>query len=165
MKKVAIPMEELMAVLQLQMETAGSAVLNVTGWSMLPMLHNRRDSVTICPVEARCNRGDVILYRRKSGQYVLHRVLRRTEEGYILCGDNQFFTEKVEHDQLLAVVTGFTRKGKTYSVSHPGYRFYTGIWVFFHPVRWLYLMPRRAVGRIRTQIRHRQIRKLIKRRF
>lgn len=153
MKKVAIPMEELMPLLQLQMEASGSAVLTVTGWSMLPMLHDRKDTVTICPASGSCEKADVILYLRDNGQYVLHRILRKTKEGYILCGDNQFFTEKVREDQVLAVVSGFTRKGKSYLVTHPGYRRYAGLWVFFHPVRWLYLIPRRAVGSVRAMLR------------
>ena len=159
MKKVAIPMEELMPLLTLQMETAGSAQLTVTGWSMLPMLQNRVDRVTIQPVEDSCQKGDVILYQRKNGQYVLHRILRCREPGYILCGDNQFFTEKVEHSQVLAVVTDFTHKGKAYSVTNDGYRRYAKAWVFFHPIRWIYLVPRRILGYVRTFFRH------LKRRF
>ena len=159
MKQVAIPMEELMPILQLQMDTSGSALLTVTGWSMLPMLHNRKDTVAICPVTGSCKATDVILYQRDNGQYVLHRILRKTKTGYILCGDNQFFTEKLRQDQILAVVTGFTRKGKTYSVTQPGYRFYARFWVLFHPLRWLYLIPRRAVGKVRTFLRRRKNKK------
>ena len=153
MKQVDIPMEELVPLLRLQMETAGSAALTVTGWSMLPMLHNRKDQVIIAPVTDRCKRGDVILYCRENGRYVLHRILRCRKEGYILCGDNQFFTERVDHSQVIAVVTAFTRKGKHYPVTNAGYRRYTRCWVFFHPVRWLYLIPRRLLGYVRTFFR------------
>ena len=154
MKQVAISMEELVPLLQLQMETAGAAVLTVTGWSMLPMLHNRKDQVTIAPVTDRCKQGDVILYRRENGRYVLHRILRCRKDGYILCGDNQFFTEKVNHSQVIAVVTAFTRKGKNYLVTDAKYRRYTWFWVVFHPIRWIYLIPRRLLGYIRTFFRH-----------
>jgi len=153
MKKVAIPMEELMPLLQLQMETAGSASLTVTGWSMLPMLHNRKDRVTIVPVSGEEKRGDVILYLRDNGRYVLHRILRVKKDGYILCGDNQFFTERVRKDQVLAVVTGFTRNGKQYGTDHKGYRAYAFWWVALHPVRWVYLGPRRLVGWIKTKLK------------
>ena len=156
MKKIAIPMEELMALLQLQMQTTGSAPLTVTGWSMMPMLHNRRDSVVIEPVEDRQKKGDLILYRRENGQYVLHRILRLNKEGYVCCGDNQFFTEKVGESQLIAVVTRFTRGGKSYDVDNKGYRRYVWWWVNFHWLRWLYLGPRRLLGFVRTAIRHRK---------
>ena len=42
-----VPMEELVPLLQLQMETGGSARLIVTGYSMMPMLHHRKDSVVL----------------------------------------------------------------------------------------------------------------------
>jgi len=154
MKRLAIPMEELFEILQLQMETTGSASLTVTGYSMMPMLHNRKDTVTIVPVEGIREKGELILYRRESGKYVLHRILRCTKHGYICCGDNQFFTEKVTQEQLLAVVTGFTRKGKTYTVRDMSYRRYVAWWVALHPLRWLYLIPRRVLGWLRTGIRH-----------
>lgn len=150
MKRIAIPMEELMPLLQLQMEASGSASLTVTGWSMMPMLHNRRDSVVIRPVAGRQGKGDLILYQRANGKYVLHRILRVKKEGYVCCGDNQFFTEKVADDQLLAVVTRFTRGGKSYDVDNKGYKRYVWWWVNFHPVRWIYLVPRRLMGYVRT---------------
>ena len=74
MKKVAIPMEELMPLLQLQMEASGSAVLTVTGWSMLPMLHQGRDTVTLSPLPEKLKKYDLPLYQRENGQYVLHRI-------------------------------------------------------------------------------------------
>lgn len=156
MRKITIAMEELMPLLTLQMETAGSASLTVTGWSMMPMLHNRRDTVVIAPVKGQRKKGELILYQRENGKFVLHRILRARNGGYVCCGDNQFFTEKVEHSQLLAVVTRFTRGGKSYSVEDKGYRRYVWWWVNLHPLRWLYLVPRRLLGYIRTAIRHRR---------
>lgn len=158
MKQVLLPMEELMPLLQLQMDTCGSAKLTVTGWSMMPMLHNRKDQVVLQPVEGAQDKGALILYRRENGQFVLHRILRRRKGGYVCCGDNQFFTEKVSQEQLLAVVTAFTRKGKQYSVQEKGYRQYVFWWVKLHPLRWMYLIPRRCLGYIRTAI-HRRKRK------
>lgn len=156
MKKIAIPMEELMPLLAMQMETAGSAQLTVTGYSMMPMLHNRRDTVTICPATGVQKKGALILYRRENGKYVLHRILRVRKGGYVCCGDNQFFVEKVGESQLLAVVVRFERNGKSYDVENKGYRRYVWWWVNLHPVRWVYLVPRRCLGYIRTAIRHRR---------
>lgn len=146
MKQVRLPMEELMPILQLQMETAGSAQLTVTGWSMLPMLHNRKDQVTIVPATGEEKRGDLILYRRENGRYVLHRILRKTRDGFVCCGDNQWLTERISSQQVLALVSGFTRNGKNYHTGHKGYRTYVFWWVALHPVRWAYLGPRRVLG-------------------
>lgn len=153
MKTIRIPMEELVPLLQLQLEQSGRAQLTVTGYSMLPMLHHCRDTVTLAPVEAPLQKGDVILYRRPGGQYILHRILRCRGSSLQCCGDNQFKKEPVDQSQVLAVVCGFTRKGKHYSVQAPGYRRYVFWYVALHPVRWLYLGPRRLVGWCRALFR------------
>lgn len=153
MEKVKIPMEELMPILQLQMETSGSAPLCVTGYSMLPMLHHNQDTVLLAPIKETPRKGDLMLYRRKNGAYILHRILKEKPTHYICCGDNQFRKEIVEPSQMLAVVIGFTRNGKDYTNESKGYRRYVKFWVALHPVRWLYLGPRRFVGWCRAKIR------------
>lgn len=153
MRRVAISMEELVPLLQLQLQTSGSAMLNVTGGSMMPMLYSRRDSVKLAPAQNLKGKGQLILYRRDSGVYVLHRILRQRKGVYICCGDNQFYTEKIRPDQVLAVVTDFTRKGKPHSVEEKSYQLYVRLWCGFHPVRWVYLIPRRVAGWVLTGIR------------
>ena len=159
MKQVMIPMEELVPLLQLQMEGAGSAWLRVTGGSMMPMLYGGRDSVCLQPVSRPLQKGDVILYRRDNGAYVLHRILKVRGESLTLCGDNQCRTEAVRQTQVLAVVTAFTRKGKQWTVQQKGYRRYVTLWVAMHPLRWLYIGPRRLLGKLRAAILRKQTRR------
>lgn len=156
MKNVAIPMEELVQILQLQLQTAGVARLVVSGSSMQPMLRHRQDAVELAPVTRNLKKGDLILYRRENGNYVLHRILRAKGEDLVCCGDNQYRTEKVSARQALAIVTAFTHKGKTYLVTDKGYRLYVTLWVGLHPLRWAYLGPRRVFGRIRRAIQKRK---------
>lgn len=148
-----IPMEELSELVLLQLEKSGKARLTVTGCSMQPMLYHRRDVVELVPVGDRQRAGDIILYRRESGQYVLHRIIACTESGYICCGDNQAMREAITHDQLLAVVERFTRKGKRYTLDAPGYRLYTWVWVKLFPLRKYYIAVRRCLGRLRSKLR------------
>ena len=154
MNKVHIPMEELMPLLQLQMDTAGRASLCVTGYSMLPMLHHNKDTVILEPIKETPKKGDLMLYRRINGAYILHRILKEKPDHYICCGDNQFKKEIVAPTQMLAVVTAFTRNGKSYTNESKGYRRYVKFWVALHPVRWLYLGPRRLLGWCNAKIRH-----------
>lgn len=147
MQTVTVPMEALAQLITLQLEKNKTANLVVTGSSMKPMLDNRRDSVTLRPVEGSCKAGDIILYHRENGKYVLHRILRLIEGGYICCGDNQAEEEIVKHEQLIAVVYGFTRKGKTYTLDHLGYRLYVFIWLKFFCLRPMYIKVRRRIGR------------------
>ena len=156
MKKQLLPMEELAKLLQVQLNNGGRADLVVTGVSMYPMLHNRKDSVSLIPPPQLCKKSDIILYRRESGQYVLHRIVRVKDGGYICCGDNQAETEPVAHSQVMAVVNGFTRKGKTYTLDHKGYRVYLFFWVDLLPVRQVYIILRHALGDLRRKWKKKQ---------
>lgn len=152
MQTVTVPMESLAEIIELQLENGGRANLTVTGCSMLPMLRHREDSVTLIPADGKEKKGDVILYRRESGKYILHRIISVEQEGYICCGDNQAVREPVLRERVIAVVDGFTRKGRTYTTNSLGYRMYTTLWVELFSLRRYYIKLRRRLGRLRGKI-------------
>ena len=143
-----IPMAELVELLLLQMENGGRARLTVTGGSMLPMLHPHRDAVELVMPQTTPEKGDIILYRRENGAYVLHRIIRVCEDGYLCSGDNQVMREPVKPEQILAVTVSFTRKGKHRTLDSFGYRLYKGFWQLTFPLRGIYLAIRRPLGRL-----------------
>lgn len=66
----------------------------ITGTSMNPLLYQNRDFVKIVKPALPLKLGDIPLYRRNDGAFVLHRVVGIKENGeYIMCGDNQFLLE------------------------------------------------------------------------
>ncbi len=66
----------------------------ITGTSMNPLLYQNRDFVKIQKPALPLEKGDIPLYRRKDGAFVLHRVVDIKENGeYVMCGDNQFVLE------------------------------------------------------------------------
>ena len=75
MEHRAIPMESLLPLLQLQMDNGTKAPLCVTGTSMLPMLTPQRDTVYLEKCTQALKSGDVILYRRATGEFILHRII------------------------------------------------------------------------------------------
>lgn len=81
------------------------------GVSMLPMLKNRRDTIVVKCKTERLKRLDVALYKRGEA-YVLHRVLRVVDGGYIIRGDNCYVDESVPEDAVIGVLTEFFRKNK-----------------------------------------------------
>ena len=83
------------------------------GDSMWPTLKNRKQSVIVRKKKARLQPLDVALYQRQNGTNVLHRVMKVTEDGYVMCGDSQTTPEKVEESAVYGVMEGFYR-GKTY---------------------------------------------------
>lgn len=150
-KTLKLPMEQLIQVVQLQLSEKGSASLAVTGNSMWPMLRHMRDQVLLAPAKT-FKKGDIILYQRRNGQYILHRILRK-KKGYVICaGDNQCEKERVENSWVLAVVTDFYRKGKRYSVTQMGYRLYRWMWIMLFPVRKIVLWVARRLVLLKNKI-------------
>ena len=57
---------------------------------------------------------DVILYKRKNGQYVLHRIVGFEGDSFVLCGDSQFNDEYgITPDMVIGKLKGYY-KGKKY---------------------------------------------------
>ena len=57
-------------------ENGGSCKLRVTGYSMTPILKHLRDSVILTsPTMRKIKKGEIVFIQRKTGEYVLHRVL------------------------------------------------------------------------------------------
>ncbi len=82
------------------------------GISMLPTIVGGRDPVTIKKPDGQLQKYDIILYRRKSGQFVLHRIIGVSEKGYILCGDNECRPEKyIQHETVIGVVEAYKQDG------------------------------------------------------
>ncbi len=66
----------------------------ITGTSMNPLLYQNRDFVRIVKPQLPLKIGDIPLYRRNDGAFVLHRVVAIKDNGeYVMCGDNQFILE------------------------------------------------------------------------
>ncbi len=89
----------------------GAYIGPTVGVSMLPLLKTRRDTIVVKPKTERLQRLDVALYRRGDA-YVLHRVLKPIEGGYIIRGDNCYSDEKVPESAVIGVLTEFFRKGR-----------------------------------------------------
>lgn len=153
MQRQKIPMETLVQLLQVQLQEGGRANLTVTGWSMLPMLQNGKDRVTLIPPHNKLKKKDIILYRRENGQYVLHRIIAVENGIYILSGDNQAMREVVTHNQVIGLVSDFTHKGKPCSMQSLGYRLYAWLWVELFCLRKAYIFVRRRVGRFLGKLR------------
>lgn len=120
------------------LESGGEFQIYPRGTSMLPLLRQDRDWVTLVkPVEPPQIR-DIILYRRGDGAYVLHRILKREKDGYVLCGDNQVWPEKgIQTEQIIGVVNALGINGKRYEKNSMRMQLYERIWCFM-PLRKLY---------------------------
>jgi len=139
-----------MPLIREQLAAGKSVKFSPRGTSMLPMLRQGRDSVTLSPLPERLRKYDLPLYRRGNGQFVLHRVVE-VGETYTCVGDNQFELEKgLRHEQMIAVVTAFEREGKEYRADGLGYRLYCRLWHVSRPVRRFW---RRGIGWLRRHVK------------
>ena len=94
----------------------------ITGTSMNPFLVEGRDYVLIEKPSLPLEIGDVPLYRRDNGTFVLHRVVDKTAKVYAMCGDNQFILEKgIEDKHIIGVMCTVCRDGKTFNVDDEEY--------------------------------------------
>lgn len=148
MKTETIPMAQLAELLAVQLEN-GEAPLRVTGSSMHPTFRHGRDTVILKKPDTPLCRGDVILYLRDNGRYVLHRIVKQKNDLLILSGDNQFEPEEVRPSQVIARVVAFRRDGKEYLVTHFGYCLWVWFWVLLFPLRKQLLRLRRWLGKLR----------------
>ena len=102
-----IPMVQLRGLLD-ELLAHGEALLPVMGESMWPLLADGRDMVRLARLERRVQKGDIVLYQKADGSYILHRVIRLcAPETCICCGDAQWEGEQVDEAQIIAYVTAF----------------------------------------------------------
>ena len=114
----------------------GSCITTVVGYSMMPLLRQRKDIILIEKTNGRLNKYDVPLYRRANGKLVLHRILQVRDNDYIICGDNCYIKEYgITDDMIIGVLTGITRDGKFISVTDKKYILYVHLWCDFFYVR------------------------------
>ena len=118
----------------------GSLTYRNKGTSMLPLLKEGRDLFTVVPkTSRRCEKYDVVLYRRPPEKYVLHRIIRVRDDDYVILGDNCLKKEYgITDGDIIGVMTSFVRKGREYSVSDWRYRLYSRVWCAAHPL-WIFL--------------------------
>ena len=115
------------------------------GTSMLPLIVQTRDSVVLKRnFEEAARKHDIAFYRRRNGQFVLHRVMDICDDGtYTMCGDNQTELEKgIEKDQIIAYVAGLYRKDKLVDINSGAYKAYVFLWCLM-PVRRVCMLLRR----------------------
>lgn len=131
-----IGLEYLGSVIEERLNNNQQVRMTVVGNSMYPLFRSKLDSVILAPVTDKIKKGDVVLYKRNTGQYVLHRIVKRKRDIYTANGDNQYWLETPLYEkQFLGKMVGFYRKNKQYDISTWWYRFYTMVWVLFRPLR------------------------------
>lgn len=122
------------------LETVDQLPLLISGNSMSPFLVHGRDTVYLTRVGRPLRRGDIVLYRRKNGAYILHRICAVNCDTFSMVGDAQTVIEHgIDRSQIFAVVCAAERKGKRQRPGCFWWDFFEKIWVRMIPVRHILL--------------------------
>ncbi|MDR1564521.1 MAG: nucleotidyltransferase family protein [Oscillospiraceae bacterium] len=132
-------LERLMPMIMAALEEGTQAKLPIFGGSMQPFLKSGRDYVLLEKPATPLKKGDVVLYHRENGAYILHRILQIDKKNMLyICGDAQGFLEgPIKPKQIIARAVSFEIKGKSHGLKHPKCLFYAGFWRWCYPFRWL----------------------------
>ena len=112
----------------------------ISGNSMSPFLVNQRDVIYLSKINRKLKKGDLVLYQRLSGQYVVHRIVKVKKSGYYLAGDNQIAIEgPILDKQIFGLVTKVKRKGKWIEAGNFWWEFFEHVWIWVLPWRMIIL--------------------------
>ncbi len=134
----------------------GSKVwITVTGMSMYPFLREEKDCVQLAGTDFKAvEKGDIVLVRRVTGEYVLHRVMRKRANAFFMIGDAQSWVEgPVFPEQLLAKVEYVRRNGRDISCGRPVLKLLALAWLNIIPVRRYILRVIRISENIKQRVK------------
>lgn len=118
------------------LKSGATVPLTVTGSSMMPLLKPHRDIVWL----ERCGDGDIkkgaiLLFERRNGKPVLHRVIKIRNNELTMNGDAQSQSEKIDKKQVVACVKKIERNGKIIDIGNKRLKAWDGLWRVTRPVR------------------------------
>lgn len=155
MKQIIEPSVQYMTFEEI-LEKEGIFVYTNVGFSMMPLLRQRKDIIEIRRKETGRNKKyDVVLYKRGE-KYILHRILKVLPDGYLIAGDHCTVIERdIRDENILGVMTKVIRNGKAITPDNIWYRLYVHIWCDCYPVRMWIIRCKQMVRGILNRIKSR----------
>lgn len=147
MPRVLDTQEFLDAVCQMLAEGRSNIPIPIAGGSMIPFLHNG-DTAFLSLPDSPLKRGDIVLYQRSSGRYILHRIKKVQKDGsLVMVGDAQQDLELLpSRDQVRARVVSVIHEGKPCGPGSFRWWLYAHVWLRLRPFRHL-LMAIKGKGK------------------
>lgn len=137
MERIDFSTSEISASLEEVISMGGCFTLCISGSSMNPFLIHGRDCVRLVKCRPQdFKRGRILLFKRTTGELVLHRIKRVLSDGaLIMNGDAQVWCEQISPEQVIAAVTDIECKGKVIPCSSVVYRAKIFLWQMLFPIR------------------------------
>lgn len=128
--------EEYFNLLKEQVSLGKEVSMIITGNSMSPFLEHGRDTIYFKKPDRKLHRGDMVFFQRDSGKFVMHRILKITEDGYYFLGDNQTEPEgPLSEAHIFAIISKVKRKGRMINSKNFWWFFFAHIWIHMVPFR------------------------------
>lgn len=111
--------------------------ITAKGYSMNPFIMHLRDQITLGPWnDSQIKKGAVVLAKDSRGAFVIHRITKREGDKLTLMGDGNIgISETASVDNVIGLMYGVTKKGRTYSVESLRWRLYSWFWRLMTPMR------------------------------
>ena len=130
-------------------ESVEALPLVISGNSMSPFLIHGRDTIYLSRLTRPVKRGDVLLYQRDRGAYILHRVYKIEDDSFTMVGDAQTELEPgIRPEQVIAIMTSAERKGKKQTPGSFWWEFFEKVWIRMVPLRPIVRKVYTAVSRL-----------------
>lgn len=130
-----IILEDILPLIEKSIAEGAEFCIYPGGKSMLPLIHGNRDAVYLVSPD-NLKKGDVVLYRRSNGKFVLHRIVKTRKKSYDMCGDNQSVPEKgIVRDMITAKVGAYLINGNRISTDDRKLAAYVRYRLFSRPFR------------------------------
>ncbi|MGN1030935.1 MAG: S24/S26 family peptidase [Butyricicoccaceae bacterium] len=130
--------------------------VTLSGNSMSPFLIHGRDRIVIAPITEPLRRGDMAIFQRRDGKYIMHRIcrIRRGKQGqeqYYFVGDAQKVIEgPIQRDQIFGVIPQVFRKGRWIQKGDFWWDFFAEVWLRIIPARGIAIKGYRRYKQLRT---------------
>lgn len=112
----------------------------VLGSSMAPFVVHKRDVIYFKQPKRKLKKGDIAFFKRRNGQYVVHRIYKIKGDDYYFVGDNQTMIEgPIKRSQIFAIVTKVKRKDKIIKPGDFWWKFFSKVWIRIIPIRCLFV--------------------------
>ena len=111
--------------------------ISAKGYSMNPFITHLKDQITLGPwTDEQIREGAVVLVKDIRGLYLVHRIIKRDGDTLTLMGDGNIGIIETAHvNNVIALMIGVIKKGRTYSVKSLRWRLYSWFWKLLTPVR------------------------------
>ena len=123
--------------------------ITLDGESMRPLIRRGRDRVTILPAARKLRIGDVVLFRRSPGVYVVHRVWKIREGMVRTLGDNCVNPDAwMSVSDVWGLVVKLERGGRSFRLDGKPARAFGRCWMATYSLRRSYRLLRSSCGKV-----------------